>query len=97
MKEASDPRLDGFMRLEDVVKHLAGGWRLGHEDGDYFVTRTAGQVRSDTIRRLNAEGWIESRNTCYVLTDAGHKAYMRSTDEMGDGQLHPPQPGDSSG
>jgi len=90
MKEASDPNLDGFMRLDEIVRHMAGGWRLGHEDGNYFVSKTAGRVRSDTINRLIAEGWIESRNTCYILTDDGRKAYLRSTDELGDGKLIPP-------
>lgn len=88
--EPNDPALDGFMRLEDVVQHMASGWRLGHEDGDYFVTQTAGRVRSDTISRLLDEGWIEGRNTCYILTDAGRKAYLRSTDELGDGKLVAP-------
>jgi hypothetical protein len=78
------------MRLEDIVQHLASGWRLGDEDGDYFVTRTAGRVRSDTINRLLAEGWCETRNRCLILSDAGRAAYLRSTDEMGSGKLIAP-------
>ena len=90
MKEASDPKRDGFLRLEDIVQHMASGWRLSREDGDYFVTQTAGRVRGDTINRLLAEGWCETRNTCLILTDAGRCAYLRSTEELGDGKLIPP-------
>lgn len=90
MKEPSDPKLDGFMRVEEIVQCLASGWSLLGDDGDYFVTRNAGKVRGDTIRRLIDEGWIYSQNTCYRLTDEGHKAYLRSTDELGDGKLTPP-------
>jgi hypothetical protein len=90
VKEPSDPKRDGFMSLEEVVQHMASGWRLGREDDGYFVTQTAGSVRSDTINRLLAEGWCETRNMCLLLTDAGRAAYMRSADELGDGKLIPP-------
>lgn len=95
MKEPSDPALDGFMRLEDVVQHMASGWRLGRGDDGYFITQTAGKVRSDTINRLLTEGWCETRNMCLILTDAGRAAYLRSTDELGDGNLIAPN-GDAS-
>lgn len=96
MKEASDPKLDGFMRVEEVVECLATGWGLrstsadGWDSPDYFVTRSAGKVRTDTLHRLMKEGWIDGNNGYYYLTEAGRKSYLRSTDEMGDGKLLPP-------
>jgi len=90
MKEATDPKLDGFMRVEEIVQHLASGWGLYQDDGDWYVQKNAGRVRSDTLSRLIQEGWIERLNVSCRLTDAGHKAYLRSGDEMGDGKLIPP-------
>lgn len=96
MKEASDPKLDGFMRLEDIVPLLAGQYQLraegdtGYDSPDYYVTATAGKVRRDTVQRLLDEGWIEGRNGSFRLTDAGRCDFLRSTDELGDGKLIPP-------
>lgn len=95
MKEPNDPSRDGFLRVEDIVPLLAGDYRM-RDDGDYlYLTHIAGRVRDDTLRRLLEEGWIKSfPNGCgFELTDEGRKAYMRSTDEMGDGVLHPPSGG----
>ena len=97
MKEASDPKLDGFMSVEEIVTCLATGWILRRHggrgyDGDTFtVERQAGEVRDDTLNRLMREGWLRSSNgLAFFLSDEGHKAYLRSTDEMGDGKLIPP-------
>lgn len=99
MKEPNDPKADGFMRLEEVVQHLASGWSLrdhgshGYDGPDYWMSRTAGRVRGDTIERLIREGWVQSYNGGFSLTDEGHRAYMRSTDELGDGKLIAPSEG----
>lgn len=97
MKEVSDPKLDGFLRVEEVVEHLATGWGFSINHGrdydgdDIYISKTAGKVRSDTMQRLIDEGWIERYGAGSLrLTDAGHKSYMHSTDEMGDGKLVPP-------
>jgi hypothetical protein len=92
-KEASDPKADGFMRVEEVVEALATGYAARYEDGhDLYVTKTAGKVRSDTLDRLMREGWLEgfANGGGFRLSDAGRKSYLRSTDEMGDGKLVPP-------
>jgi hypothetical protein len=99
MKEPNDPARDGFLRVEDIIPLLAGNYRL-RDDGDYlWLTQTAGKVRDDTLHRLIEEGWVQRfpNGSGFELTDEGRKAYMRSTDEMGDGILHPPSGGDQHG
>ena len=93
MKEPNDPKRDGFMRVEEIVPLLASNYYLREgPDGHVWVTLTAGKVRDDTITRLLEEGWVQRfPNGCgFELTDAGRGAYMRSTDELGDGVLRAP-------
>lgn len=74
-----------------VITEMAGGARIVcHDEGDgysYELVRTSVPITSSQVRRLLDEGWIYSSNTAYFLTDEGKKAYLRSTDEMGDGRL----------
>lgn len=93
MKEASDPKADGFMRVEEVVQALASGYGMQRDDCDVRVVRSAGKVRSDTLQRLIDEGWLEgyANGGGWRLSDEGHKAYLRSSDEMGDGKLVAPR------
>lgn len=92
-KEASDPKADGFMRVEEVVEALATGYAARYEDGHtLYVTKTAGKVRPDTLDRLIREGWLEgfANGGGFRLSDAGLRSYLKSSDEMGDGKLVPP-------
>jgi hypothetical protein len=93
-KEASDPKADGFMRVEEVVEALASGYTARYEDNSNTleVTKIAGRVRSDTLDRLMREGWLKSfaNGGGFWLSDKGQRSYLRSTDELGDGKLVPP-------
>lgn len=97
MKEASDPKADGFMRVEDVVQALASGYSARWDDRELYVTKSAGRVRGDTLQRLLDEGWLKGfpNGGGFWLSDEGHKAYLRSTDELGDGKLVPPRDADT--
>jgi uncharacterized protein affecting Mg2+/Co2+ transport len=97
MKEPNDPKRDGFMRVDEIVALIQGEYRLVDNDGEAFVVHTAGKVRDDTINRLMMEGWIERGNRHWKLTDEGRKAYLRSTDELGNGKLIPPRNVDANG
>lgn len=92
MKEASDPKLDGFMRVEEVVQALASGYAARWENDTLYVTKTEGRIRRDTLDRLMREGWLEgfANGGGFRLSDEGRKAYLKSTDELGDGKLVPP-------
>lgn len=73
---------------------------LGGYDGyEPWIEKIEGfKVSYALIERLKREGWIESYGARgFKLTDAGHRAYMRSTDEMGDGKLTPPVEGKTTG
>ena len=92
-KEASDPKADGFMRVEEIVEALATGYAARYEGGnELYVTKTAGRIRSDTLDRLIREGWVKgfANGGGFELSDAGRRSYNRAFDEMGDGQLVPP-------
>ena len=80
------------MRMREVIERLASGYSMRDDDElGFVVAKTAGKVRSDTIGKLMNGGWIERRNGCWTLTDEGRKAFMRSTDELGDGKLIAPE------
>ena len=83
------------LTAEKVVELLATGWSLhrhdlgGHDGVEYRVEKCAGEVLPREIRRLYSAGFLESYPSgCgYRLSDKGHKAYMKSSDEMGNGKL----------
>ena len=99
--EASDPKKDGFMRVEEVVEALATGYSAYYErDSNILnVIKTAGRVRPDTLDRLMREGWLEghANGGGFRLSDAGHRAYQRAYDELGDGKLIAPALGGGRG
>jgi hypothetical protein len=88
------------MNLKDVIERLAqSGYSIRVEDqGGYdgyeiWVKRTEGvRITQHELDSLKKEGWIEPYGAGgYKLTDEGRKSYLRSTDEMGNGELVPPK------
>ena len=82
MKEASDPKLDGFLTAEEIIDLMMQGWGFKTEYGggfdcnSYYITKTAGRVRGDTLSRLRSEGWItETGPNCYKVTEAGQRLF----------------------
>lgn len=85
------------MKVEEIIEKLQQtGWRIRIESDEhgyqYFLEGPRHSVTSTELSRLIQDGWLE--NTAngggYTLTDEGRKAYLRSTDELGDGNLVPP-------
>lgn len=82
--------------LREAIAELASGAYVGTEDDEwgfsYKLVRPVKQPDGDDFDVLIHRGWLESmaNGGSYRLTDAGKLAYLRSTDEMGDGKLtHP--------
>lgn len=79
-----------------VITELAGGARIiATDEGDgwsYKLIHGEVPITAGQVVRLLDEGWIYSSNTAYFLTDEGKKAYLRSTDELGNGRLLVPKP-----
>jgi hypothetical protein len=86
------------MDIKNVIGKLAQpGWLIcthdlgGFDGSEYWLEKREGErVTGHDIRVLMREGWLESFNGGYRLSDAGRAAYMRSTDELGDGKLLAP-------
>lgn len=85
------------MEIKNIIEKLAQqGWiirtnDLGEYDGhEYMLEYSERHNVGHKLSRLIREGWIEGFNGGFRLTDAGRMAYMRSTDELGDGVLRPP-------
>jgi hypothetical protein len=82
------------MEDSSVISHLAcGAVLLFDRDsaGGELVMRY-GHVTAEQVTRLGRDGWIKwfpSGGGAW-LTDAGRAAYIKSTDEMGDGKLVAP-------
>jgi hypothetical protein len=78
----------------EIVSALACGARIvvegdGFHGNDYELRTPAPRMQAGQFDRLMREGWLESapNGASYVLSDRGRKAYLRSTDELGDGKL----------
>lgn len=89
------------LTLEQVVELLAQrNWIIrrvdlgGHDGHEYRLCGPQYGVSESMMRKLYRENWVTGlpSGTAYVLSDAGLKAHMKSTDEMGDGKLHAPSP-----
>lgn len=89
----SEYQRDLDRRLRDTVTELASGAKLRLDDpGHWVLVRDLPQPQGDVIDRLMHRGWLESMangGTCQ-LSDAGLRAYLHSTDELGDGKLIDP-------
>lgn len=85
------------MKVEEIIQKLQQpGWRIRIESYghgyQYFLEGPSHTLTTMEVSRLVQDGWLEStaNGGGYTLTDEGRKAYLRSTDELGDGKLVPP-------
>jgi len=79
--------------IGNIAELLAGGAGLWYtSDSVELVTRH--RFDHTAFNYMLHHGWLESTAGCggYRLTDEGLRAYLRSTDEMGDGKLIDPSP-----
>ena len=80
----------------EVIAELASGARIiATDEGDgwsYKLIHKEVPITGSQVVQLLDEGWIYSSNTAYFLTDEGKQAYLKSTDELGDGRLLAPKP-----
>lgn len=93
------PPQEATAEVRTLIERLATGFvirteDLGGYDGyDYWVEKSERyKLFGSDISRLIQDGWLESFNGGYRLSDDGRKAYLRSTDELGDGKLYSPVP-----
>jgi hypothetical protein len=86
--------------LKEVISRLAQpGYAVRvHDNGEYdgysvYVERTEGvQITGRELEMLKADGWIEFDGPrSWKLSDEGRKAWLRSSDELGDGVLRAPK------
>lgn len=80
---------------KDVIAHLAAGAKLrrhGDDGTDVELVTFHAEVTTDQWNRLADGGWLKgfANGGGARLSDEGRLAYLRSTDEMGDGKLVPP-------
>jgi len=69
---------------------------LGGYDGyEIWIRRTEGmRISQRELDMLIKDGWLEAYGAhSWQLSDAGKKAWLRSTDELGDGKLRSPNSG----
>ena len=78
------------MLIEELIPLLAEGAKIRWDSGECNVVKFYGQATN--LEKLIEDGWIISGTGSgyYTLSDDGLKAYMKSTDEMGDGKLIAP-------
>ena len=78
--------------LRAIVMELADGAKLRRDDDSWILVKDLPQPSGPDLADLFHRGWLVSMpngGTC-KLSDAGLQAYVRSTDELGDGKLlHP--------
>lgn len=82
--------------MSDAIKHIAGllaggEARFRYTDDDVELV-TVHRFDHAAFNHMLHHGWLESTTGCggYKLSDAGKLAYLRSTDELGDGKLVDP-------
>lgn len=95
MTKATCP-IHGEPSITEIIAALASGAQIHCDDNGYELRHPGKAIGSHTLQfHLIREGWIESTANCggYVLSTAGRLAYMRSTDDLGNGKLVPPAPG----
>lgn len=94
-EDRSEYEIDLQRRLRDAVGDLASGCQLVLEDdcgNSWRMVAPVKQPQGDVLSHLFHCGWLETMpngGTC-KLSDAGKLAYLKSTDELGDGKLIAP-------
>lgn len=80
------------MKLIDVLATMAsqGVVCRFNDGGGCDLVTFHGHVTNEEISYLCDAGFVYSMNGTYRLTDEGLRAYLRTTDELQDGVLHPP-------
>lgn len=79
-------------RLRHIVRSLAqAGYRVVYDDDGQGgqICGPSEPVTASEVNQLGADGWIcnlPNGSGC-VLSDAGRKAFLKSTDELRDGTL----------
>lgn len=98
-KHIEKPPQEASAEVKQVVERLATGFIIraedlgGYDGHDYWLEKSERhRMFADQISRMIQDGWLDSFNGGYRLTDEGRKAYLRSTDELGDGKLYLPFP-----
>lgn len=90
----TDYQRDFNRRFRDAVGDLAGGayFRATGPGMQLELVQPIAQPKGDVVDRLIHYGWLESlaNGGGYRMSDAGKIAYLRSTDELGDGALVDP-------
>ncbi len=83
--------------LRNTILELASGAKIAIEDDgyhgfSYILVRPLPQPENEVFEVLIHRGWVNSQANGggYTLSDEGLRAYLRSTDELGDGQLRHP-------
>lgn len=90
------------MELKEIIEKLASteGYRInshyhgGYDSDTYHLEGPSFNV-TNMVDKMLRDGWIEPApiGRHLQLTDAGRAAYLRSTDELGDGKLIAPSAG----
>jgi hypothetical protein len=90
--------IDADPEVKRVVEALATGFTIrvedlgGYDGHDYWVDKSERFRLIPPLDVLIRDGWIEGGGgSTWKLTDKGRKAYLRSTDELGDGKLYVPE------
>ena len=87
------------LNLKDAIERLAqSGYRVcvddngGYDGYSIWIRRTEGmQITQRELEMFVKDGWLTPYGSNgYELSDAGRCAYLRSTDELQDGKLIPP-------
>jgi hypothetical protein len=93
MSKATCP-IDGEPSIREIIAELASGaYIVMHDNGRYELRQPGKYIGNHTMQHhLIRDGWLESFANCggYRLSSAGKRAYMRSTDELGDSELAAP-------
>ena len=91
--------IDGEPSVQEIIAELASGAFIElRDDGRYELRRPGKFISNHTMHyHLICGGWLENFANCggYRLSNAGHRAYVRSTDELSNGELV--QPAEAAG
>lgn len=75
---------------EEALKLLGAGYSIGEVGDDLHLVMMGPKLSSQALDWLRSAGFVEmSRNgsSNAWISDEGKKAFLKSTDEMGDGKI----------